>query len=475
MSSKALIWFRQDLRISDNPALDHAIKNSDEVAAIYILDEKSKNVRAMGSASKWWLHHALTDLQKNLKEKYEIDLIIAEGKSDEVLDDLNKKYNFDLIVWNRLYEPFHTARDKKIKEFLSKTTEVKSFNGSVLVEPWDIKNSSGSYFKVFTAFYRNAIAKHKPRDVLKAPEKQNKNFGIKTKSLKISDLNLLPTKPNWAKNFKWDISEKGAHDALYEFLDVIKDYSDNRNIPGVQGTSKLSPYLHFGQISPHQILNVCHFHENTKSKLGIDKFITELYWRDFNYHLLYHFPIDKENFNNAFDNFKWSYNKNHLEKWQKGKTGYPLVDAGMRELWATGWMHNRVRMVVASFLCKHLLIDWKKGEEWFWDTLLDADLANNCGNWQWVAGSGADAAPYFRIFNPVTQSERFDAKGEYIKKWCPELKDLPEKYIHVPWEAPEEILEKAKIKIGKDYPEPMVDHKQARDKALAAYKQARNS
>ncbi len=472
-----LVWFRQDLRISDNPALCEALNNSDKIAAIYIHDEESKGVRKMGSASKWWLHYALEDLSKNLKDNYGIELYIFEGKSQPILEKLVKENNISAIYWNRLYEPYHIDRDKKIKEELK--CEVKSFNASLLNEPWEIKNGAGSYYKVFTSYYKFCLANRKPREALRVPKAQVKGLSLKDKGIELNNLNLRPTKPNWAKGFyqHWKVSEKAAQDNLYDFMENrAANYTEGRDFPIGEYTSKLSPYLHFGQISPNQIVGVCNHFEavNPKTKSGANKFISEVYWREFSYHLLFHHPIHEKNFNEKFDRFPWEKNAKGLKAWKKGLTGYPIVDAGLRELWHTGWMHNRVRMIVGSFLTKDLILHWKEGEEFFWDTLLDADLANNSASWQWVAGSGADASPYFRIFNPITQGEKFDAKGEYVKKWCPELKDMPDEFVHKPWEAPELILKAAGIKLGKDYPLPILNHKEAREKALKALAKTKN-
>ncbi len=464
----SLIWFRQDLRISDNPALINAIKNSETVTAIYIYDD-SKNIRQLGGASKWWLYYALKDLEKSLKEKYNITLIYRKGSPSKIFEEIIDKVKISNIYWNRLYEPYHTERDEKIKSALkNKNIEVESFNASLLAEPWEVKNGSGNYFKVYTAFYESSLKNHKPREVLKAPNKQDKVLKIKVPSDNLEDWGLRPIKPNWAKPFYpyWKISEEAAQDRLYDFLEnAIANYSDNRNFPDIEGTSKLSPYLHFGQISPHQILSVCNFHKETKGIEGIDKYISEVYWREFSYSLMFNFKhMDTKNFRPEFDNFPWDNNDKTLRAWQKGEAGYPIVDAGMRELWSTGWMHNRVRMIVGSLLTKHLLTHWSQGEEWFWNTLVDADLANNSASWQWIAGSGADASPYFRIFNPITQGEKFDPKGNYIRKWVPELKNVPDEYIHKPWEAP----------LLHNYVKPVISHEQGRNKALESYKKMRN-
>jgi deoxyribodipyrimidine photo-lyase len=469
----SLVWFRQDLRVSDNPALNYAINNSEKVAAIYIHDEETVALRKLGGATKWWLNYALQDLAKSLKEKFNIELYFAEGASQKILENIIAENNINLICWNRLYEPYNTERDSLIKESLS--CEVKSFNGSLLSEPWEVKNGSGSYFKVFTHFYKNCLANHKPREVEKTPENCNKSLKINSNKLvSLEDLNLKPTKPNWAKKLYslWDISEKAAQDRLYDFLETaVEKYADNRNHADIEGTSKISPYLHIGQISPHQIYSVCSSfaHKHRQAEKGVEKFINEIYWREFSYSLLYNYPIHEKNFRPEFDNFEWDENQENLRAWQKGLTGYPIVDAGMRELYETGWMHNRVRMIVGSFLTKDLIIHWKEGEEWFWDTLLDADLANNSASWQWVAGSGADAAPYFRIFNPVMQGQKFDTSGEYVRKWCPELKLLPNQFLHNPWEAPELVLKAAGVELGKNYPKLIVDHKEARNRALASF------
>jgi len=287
----------------------------------------------------------------------------------------------------------------------------------------------------------------------------------------------LPQAPDWAEGWSdlWTPGAEGAHARLHHFLDKrVADYGDSRDMPGESATSGLSPHLHHGEISPRSVWHATQTwaEEHPQSRGAADKFLAELGWREFSYHLLVFFPeIPGKAFKPAFDDFPWSGSQNHLRAWQRGQTGYPIVDAGMRELWATGYMHNRVRMVTASFLTKHLLIDWRAGERWFWDKLVDADLASNSCSWQWVAGSGADAAPYFRIFNPTTQGEKFDAAGEYVRRWVPELAQLPDKYLHKPWDAPAAVLQEAGLTLDEHYPKPIVDHREAREAALAAYGQ----
>ncbi|HCR85209.1 MAG TPA: deoxyribodipyrimidine photolyase [Alphaproteobacteria bacterium] len=468
----SILWFRQDLRVNDNPALNAAIENSNQVVAVYILDEQSKNHRQLGGASKVWLHYTLADLQKSLKEKYQINLVLKIGKSVEVIGKLFAETRAEKLYFNRCYEPYFAANDA----IINKKFNTETFNASLLVEPNEVKNGSGEYFKVYTAFYKKCLSSQKLRSPLKAPNQQDKGSKLGVSSLKLEELKLLPTKPDWAAKFKkyWVISENAAHENLEKFFhNGMKNYSDNRNFADNEnGTSKLSPYLHFGQISPHQILSATQFFSQVKPDLekGGEKFINEIYWREFSYNLLGNFnDLPKKNFRPEFNNFPWDNNSELLHKWKWGKTGFPIVDAGMRELYETGYMHNRVRMIVGSFLTKNLLTHWKNGEEWFWDNLFDADLANNSASWQWVAGSGADAAPYFRIFNPVIQGKKFDPSGRYTKKWCPELKDLPIEYLHNPWESPELVIRAAGVELGKNYPKPIVTHEKGREIALKAY------
>ena len=464
-----IFWFRQDLRIVDNPGLSKSLK-SDKVLPIYILDDINSNDFAMGAASRWWLHNSLRELNKNLDNK----LSLYKGDPLEILESLSSRFNIKGIFWNRCYEPWRIERDKKIKsKFIEKDIIVETFNSALLWEPWEILKSDNTPYKVFTPYYRKGcLMSEAPRKPLSAPN-LNTLFEDKENILQLDDLNLLP-RIKWYKEMEklWEPGEKGAHKKLESFLsDGLLGYKEGRNFPSKKNVSQLSAHMHFGEISPNQ---VWHRAKLKKDLPGIEKdldhFLSELGWREFSYNLLFHFPeLPRENLQKKFDNFPWIENEILFDKWKKGLTGYPIVDAGMRELWQTGYMHNRVRMIVGSFLVKNLFLHWHKGEEWFWDCLIDADLASNSASWQWVAGSGADAAPYFRIFNPILQGKRFDPDGSYIKKFIPELEQLPSKYLFSPWEAPIEVLSEANIELGSDYPEPIVDLIKSRDRALEAF------
>ena len=465
----AIHWFRQDLRLSDNPALDSAAQY-ETLIPIYILDEVNSGEFKMGAASKWWLHQSLTKLNESLDGK----LLVYQGNPHEILNKLIEEQEVSYVTWNRCYEPWRIDRDKEIKRnFEDKNVAVESFSASLLWEPWTISKDDGTPYRVFTPFYKKGcLNSDEPR--LPAGKVDLSNLYSKDLSSdSITDLNLLPT-IKWYKSFEeeWNPGEIGAEQNLNSFLDSgLLNYKEGRNFPSQEFVSRLSPHLHFGEISPNEVW----YRAKTKEGIsGIEKslahFHSELGWREFSYYLLYHFPdLPNKNFQEKFDIFPWQENEEFLALWQKGNTGYPIVDAGMRELWQTGYMHNRLRMIVGSFLVKNLLIDWRFGERWFWDCLVDADLASNSASWQWVAGSGADAAPYFRIFNPITQGLKFDPEGEYTKKYVPELRDLPNKYLFSPWEAPENILADAGIELGKNYPKPMVDLKLSRETALEAF------
>ena len=465
----AIHWFRQDLRLSDNPALDSAAQY-ETLIPIYILDEVNSGEFKMGAASKWWLHQSLTKLNESLDGK----LLVYQGNPHEILNKLIEEQEVSYVTWNRCYEPWRIDRDKEIKrKFEDKNVAVESFSASLLWEPWTISKDDGTPYRVFTPFYKKGcLNSEEPR--LPAGKVDLSNlYSEDLSSDSITDLNLLPT-IKWYESFEeeWNPGEIGAEQNLNSFLDSgLLNYKEGRNFPSQEFVSRLSPHLHFGEISPNEVW----YRAKTKEGIsGIEKslahFHSELGWREFSYYLLYHFPdLPNKNFQEKFDIFPWQENEEFLALWQKGNTGYPIVDAGMRELWQTGYMHNRLRMIVGSFLVKNLLIDWRFGERWFWDCLVDADLASNSASWQWVAGSGADAAPYFRIFNPITQGLKFDPEGEYTKKYVPELRDLPNKYLFSPWEAPENILADAGIELGKNYPKPMVDLKLSRETALEAF------
>ena len=460
-----LVWFRQDLRMADNPALTHAAEIG-PVVPVYILDDVHS--RPMGSASKWWLHHSLTALEHSLG-----GLAYLHGDPLTCLRDAISKTGATSVVWNRCYEPEAIKRDKEIKIALNEDgVEVKSFNGNLLNEPWEVETNAGGPFKVYSPYWRN-VKQRTVEAPLSAPVVELGD--IADLGVPLEELDLLPARPNWAAGWEdlWSPGEAGASARLEEFLDNgIEDYGTLRDRPDRENISRLSPHLHFGDISPRQIWAKARFAADQNSRLekDIGKFLSEVAWREFSYHLLFHFPeLPTRNWKPAFDAYPWRENAADLEAWQKGQTGYPIVDAGMRELWQTGYMHNRVRMVAASFLVKHLRLHWKHGEAWFWDTLLDADLANNSAGWQWVAGSGADASPYFRVFNPIIQGRKFDPNGNYIRKWCPELERLETSALFAPWEAAPMQLAAAGVRLGETYPEPMVDHPQARAAALAGY------
>lgn len=461
---KTLLWFRQDLRLTDNPALSEAIQHFETILPIYIHDTHNLGNRHHGAAQTWWLEKSLMDLNQRLGG----NLRCFEGDPLTLIPELMREEKIDAICWNRCYEPQRIARDATLKKkLMEESLEVHTFNGSLLMEPWAVKNKAGEYFKVFTPYWRHVQANYLHTLSPSPP----KNWEEKLTALKNSKAQHIPklfNPPAWSKKFEahWAPGEKNASQLLNGFFKKnIKNYADGRDFPSLETTTKLSPYLHFGEISPRQIWQVAKNNERIQPHLSqqILKFLSELGWREFSYHLLYHFPeLPKKSFKKSFEAFPWKKNKKLLQAWQEGKTGYPIIDAGLRQLWETGWMHNRVRMIAASFLIKHCQVDWREGEAWFWDTLLDADLANNTSGWQWVAGSGADASPYYRIFNPILQSKKFDPEGRYIKHWVSELKHLPTDLIHEPWLLSE--------KDRGSYPLPIVNHEMGRSLALEAYK-----
>jgi deoxyribodipyrimidine photo-lyase len=460
----AIHWFRQDLRLSDNPALTKAAKHENTLP-IYILDYKNAGDYCMGGASRWWLHHSLKALSESLSNR----LSVYCGNPQMILDDILNRFSVEAVYWNRCYEPWRIHRDTHIKRYLeTQGIAVHTCNGSLLWEPWDIKKGDGTSYKVFTPFYRKGCfnAEEPPTPLLK-PE--NVNYFNDRSQVGIDGLELLPKVP-WDKQLEphWEIGEAGAYKRFETFIDEgLTSYKDGRNLPAKPYVSRLSPCLHFGEISPNQLW---HAVRSIGDDNHVEHFCSELGWREFSYSQLYHNPeLPRKNLQSKFDDFPWDQNAVSLKAWQTGSTGIPMVDAGMRELWQTGYMHNRVRMIVGSFLVKNLQLHWHHGERWFWDTLVDADLANNSASWQWIAGCGADAAPYFRIFNPVTQGKKFDPDGEYVRQYIPEIASLPNKYLFNPWEAPELILKDAGIELGTSYPHPVVDLKQSRESALIAF------
>ena len=473
MEEICIMWFRQDLRLNDNPAIIEANNSGLKILPVYILDDINSSNWKIGSASRWWLNESLKKLNDSLNH----NLCFMSGDSVKCLNNLISTYNVKSIYFNKCYEPWRIQSDEKIINFLSnKDINTFQLNGSLLFEPESTVKEDGTPYKVFTPFYRKGCLQNSPEPRIPLEKPKNIKF-LKHVELQLEELELLPKK-NWYKDFKddWSPGENGAREKLNQFLQLgIHNYKDGRNFPSKKNVSRLSPHLHHGEISPNTVwYEVKEKAETMDSYRDGDHYLSELGWREFSYNLLYFFPyLPKENLQKKFDNFPWEENNESLIKWQKGETGYPIVDAGMRELWKTGYLHNRVRMIVGSFLVKNLLLHWHHGQEWFWETLVDADLANNSASWQWVSGSGADAAPYFRIFNPVTQGEKFDPNGEYIKHHIPELKNLNGKFLYAPWEAPESVLEAAGIELGKNYPKPIVDLKLSREKALAAFEKLR--
>lgn len=465
--STALVWFRQDLRLADNPAFWEACANHGKIIPLYILDKKNS---ALGKAQAWWLHHSLKALSNSLATQLELKLILRKGQPLDIILDVIKTTEIEAIYWNRCYEPNSIARDKEIKAtFQESGINVFSFNGSLLNEPWTIRNKNGDFFKVFTPYWktcRQLLSSQPARLITHNPT------CVDVESDDLQDWNLLPHL-DWASQFPdfWTPGEAGAQEQLNEFIrHYLHGYKTNRDIPEKQATSRLSPHLHYGEISPWTILRAVEYAKlDPRCDLAsAEHFLSELGWREFSYYLLYHVPsLPYENFKSEFNTFPWDNKESLFKRWQQGMTGYPIVDAGMRELWATGYMHNRVRMLVASFLTKGLFIDWRLGADWFLDTLVDADLANNSASWQWVAGCGADAAPYFRIFNPVLQSQKFDPYGVYIRRWVPELASLSNDMIHAPWESRNAASIYNKI----NYPKPIINHSEARSKALDYYSQ----
>lgn len=477
----SLVWFRQDLRLEDNPALAAAVARGGAVVPVYILDDAAEGNWPMGGASRWWLHHALQALDARLRERGS-RLVLARGNAMEVLGGLVKSTGAGAVFWNRRYEPAAIARDSAIKSaLLVSGIEAKSFCAALLFEPHSIRNKQGRPFQVFTPFWKHCLTLPVAAPVQSTPNQlTTPEKWLRSEAL--GNLGLLPRIP-WDVGIAstWKPGEAGAAARLKLFVTgAMSAYAETRNHPDHDGTSQLSPWLHFGEIGPRQIWAAVAA-AGRKSGVfppgnGARVFLSEIGWREFAHHLLFHFPHTPERpLREDFERFPWAEDPGgkKLRAWQCGRTGYPIVDAGMRQLWHTGWMHNRVRMVVASFLVKHLRLNWTHGTAWFWDTLVDADLASNTLGWQWTAGCGADAAPYFRVFAPVLQGQRFDAEGHYVRRWVPELAKLPTEFIHAPWEAPPAVLTRAGVELGIHYPRPLVDHATARDEALAAFKALR--
>ncbi len=472
MGAPAIVWFRNDLRIADNPALTAAARRGAPLVALYILDDESAGQWRMGAAARWWLHHSLASLSQSLAQRG-VTLTLRRGRAQYVFEQIVAETGAGAAFWNRLYEPWAMRRDEEIiSQLRDDGVQTHCFNESLLFEPEKLRTKQGEPFRVFTPFWRTCLAAPSPPAPLPAPQSL-RAAPLPPDSDDLGAWHLLPRNPDWAGGMRkaWLVGETAARAELADFTrNHIGDYKVERDFMGRVGVSRLSPHLHFGEISPRDV-----WHAITEpASIGGAAYLRELGWREFCHHLLVaHWDMPDRALDRSFERFPYRDDAEALEAWRKGETGYPLVDAAMRELWITGWMHNRARLVSASFLIKHLLIDWREGERWFWDTLVDADLANNSANWQWVAGCGADAAPYFRIFNPALQGEKFDPDGAYVRRYVPELAALDARYIHRPWEAPEGALRAAGVRLGETYPRPIVDHATARKRALAAHAEMR--
>lgn len=467
MLKLAVMWFRQDLRLADNAAL-RAAADAGPLICVYVLDDVTAGAWSWGGASRWWLHKSLVRLAEALG-RFKVPLILRRGAADIVIAEMLSETGAQSLHFTRDYAPWAGSLERRIKSAAeARNVACHRYGGFLLHEPEAIRTGQGQPYKVFTPFSRACFALGDPRSPRPAPREIAPWTG-EIRSDRLEDWRLLPRRPDWSAGFElWSPGEQGARQRLESFVaEALEDYADGRDRPDLQRTSRLSPHLHWGEISPVQcwtVLRSAMAAAHGRLDRPGEKFLSEILWREFSYHLLHHWPdLPGTSFQAKFAAFPWRHDPGALAAWQRGETGYPIVDAGLRELWATGYMHNRVRMITASFLVKDLLIDWRAGEKWFWDTLVDADIANNAASWQWVAGSGADAAPFFRIFNPVLQGEKFDPDGAYVRRWCPELRHLPGKYIHRPWEHGSDV---------DAYPRPIVDHAFARERALLALKSA---
>ncbi|MEN8820838.1 MAG: deoxyribodipyrimidine photo-lyase [Abyssibacter sp.] len=468
-----IVWLRRDFRLDDNPALLRAAESAERLVVLYIHAPEEDAPWPAGAASCWWLHHSLLALSQQLEAEGN-RLVIRSGPSLNALRECIETTGAASVYWNRLYTPMARDRDRRIKTALrDQGIEARSFNAALLAEPWAVETRSGGPYRVFTPFWKSI------RDGLRAAAPCPRPMLPPCPAMESEPLDALGLLPDrdWADGFAahWTPGSGGAQQRLSDFLDTaLQDYDSGRNRPDLDATSGLSPHLHFGEIGPRQIVAAVDAASSddgrTRSAQQADKFLSEIAWREFAHHVLFHFPETLEqSMNPRFRHFEWAGRDSDLQAWQHGQTGIPIVDAGMRQLWHTGWMHNRVRMIVGSLLTKNLRQHWRKGAQWFWDTLVDADLANNTLGWQWIAGCGADAAPYFRIFNPVSQGEKFDPHGAYVRRWVPEIEGLPDAHLHAPWTAPAPVLRQAKLRLGRDYPAPIVDLKASRQDALDAY------
>jgi deoxyribodipyrimidine photo-lyase len=461
-----ILWFRRNLRLHDNLALRAAADTGRPIIPVYLSDQLDT-----GGASQWWLHHSLCRLDETLRE-HGSGLVIRSGEPQDILPDIIDATGAESVFFSRRYAPKARAQEHALEQALDAGCELCGFDDSLIRHPDSVMTQSGTPYKVFTPFWKAAAGDGEPAEPAARPDGfETTRAGLDSGD--IDALELLPTAPDWAGGLRetWTPGEAGAFERLEAACSVAADYDKHRDRPDLDGTSRLSPHLHFGELSPRQVWHDIRSLAPTGGGKGAEALLRQLYWRDFSAYLLYHFPrLPEEPLREEFRRFPWTDDPDGLKAWQRGRTGYPIVDAGMRQLWATGWMHNRVRMVVASFLVKDLLVPWQTGADWFLDTLVDADLANNAAGWQWVAGCGTDAAPYFRIFNPVLQGRKFDPAGDYVRHWVPELERMPPKFIHEPWKADRDEQRAANVVIGEDYPEPIVNHGDAWDAALEAYR-----
>jgi deoxyribodipyrimidine photo-lyase len=469
-SAPLLVWFRQDLRLADNPSLHDAAASGRPVVAVYVLDDEAAGRWRMGGAHRWWLHHSLAALAKDLAAIGGA-LVLRRGDAARVIPALVDETGADAVYAGLLVEPWARRQADAVARALGDRAALTLHRASTLLDMDAVRTKTGGVYGIYTPFSRACRAMGPPPEPLPAPKRL---AGVKAKSDRLDDWGLLPTRPDWAGGLReaWIPGEAAGHARMRQFVgDALDDYPQGRNIPGRDLTSMLSPHLHWGELSPAQ---VWHAASAAGHGAALETFQNEILWHEFSAYLLWHHPhLPEQPLRPDYARLEWRRDKKALAAWQRGQTGVPIVDAGMRQLWQIGWMHNRVRMITASFLIKHLLLNWTEGEAWFWDTLVDGDLAANAASWQWVAGSGTDAAPFFRIFNPVTQGEKFDADGAYVRHYVPELAKLPDKHLHAPWDAPASVLAAAGVRLGETYPNPIVGLAVGRDRALAAFKAMR--